>query len=74
MQRVSAYQPMAESMPQMLREEAFHLATGVVPGGAWSRTRPRRGLGVDGDAAEALNKWLPRGLEMFGHEKAATPT
>jgi len=70
MQRVSAYQPMAESMPQMLREEAFHLATGVVP---WRR--------MVEDAAQGevyvsmtvlqkhLNKWLPRGLEMFGDER-----
>jgi 1,2-phenylacetyl-CoA epoxidase catalytic subunit len=35
MQRVSAYKPMAESMPQMLREEAFHLAAGVVPLRRW---------------------------------------
>src|SRR5436309_14865506 len=35
MQKVSAYQPMAESMPQMLREEAFHLAAGVVPMRRW---------------------------------------
>ena len=35
MQKVSAYSPMAESMPQMLREEAFHLATGVVPLRRW---------------------------------------
>jgi len=35
MQKVSAYAPMAESMPQMLREEAFHLATGVVPLRRW---------------------------------------
>ena len=35
MQKVSAYKPMAESMPQMLREEAFHLAAGVVPLRRW---------------------------------------
>ena len=35
MQKISAYQPMAESMPQMLREEAFHLAAGVVPMRRW---------------------------------------
>src|SRR5258708_35205717 len=39
MQKQSAYQPMAESMPQMLREEAFHLAAGVVPMRRWA---PRR--------------------------------
>ena len=31
MQKVCAYKPMADSMPPMLREEAFHLAAGVIP-------------------------------------------
>ncbi|HXT49422.1 MAG TPA: Phenylacetic acid catabolic protein, partial [Thermoanaerobaculia bacterium] len=70
MQRVSAYQPMAESMPQMLREEAFHLATGVVP---WRRMVEDAARGEVWTSMETLqrhlNKWLPRGLEMFGHEK-----
>jgi 1,2-phenylacetyl-CoA epoxidase catalytic subunit len=70
MQRVSAYQPMAESMPQMLREEAFHLATGVVP---WRRMVEEAARGEVWASMETLqrhlNKWLPRGLEMFGHEK-----
>src|SRR5262249_29699566 len=29
--RVCGYKPMADSMPPMLREEAFHLAAGVIP-------------------------------------------
>jgi 1,2-phenylacetyl-CoA epoxidase catalytic subunit len=70
MQRISAYQPMAESMPQMLREEAFHLATGVVP---WRRMVEEAARGEVWTSMETLqrhlNKWLPRGLEMFGHEK-----
>src|SRR5258708_22887322 len=45
MQKQSAYQPMAESMPQMLREEAFHLAAGVVPMRRRA-TRPSRHRGV----------------------------
>jgi 1,2-phenylacetyl-CoA epoxidase catalytic subunit len=70
MQKVSAYQPMAESMPQMLREEAFHLASGVVPMRRWA-TSAATGKGfVSMDMLQrAINKWLPRGLEMFGDER-----
>ena len=70
MQRQSAYQPMAESMPQMLREEAFHLAAGVVPMRRWV-TAAARGEGfVSVDMLQrAINKWMPRGLEMFGDER-----
>ncbi len=70
MQKMSAYQPMAESMPQMLREEAFHLAAGVVPMRRWV-TSAARGEGyVSVEMLQrALNKWLPRGLEMFGDER-----
>lgn len=70
MQKVSAYQPMAESMPQMLREEAFHLATGVVPMRRWMEGAARGEVYVTVPALQkALNKWLPRGLEMFGDER-----
>ncbi|HEV8630004.1 MAG TPA: Phenylacetic acid catabolic protein [Thermoanaerobaculia bacterium] len=70
MQRVSAYQPMAESMPQMLREEAFHLATGVVPWRRMVEDAARGEVWVSMAVLQKhLNKWLPRGLEMFGHEK-----
>jgi len=70
MQKVSSYAPMAESMPQMLREEAFHLATGVVPLRRWvvkaAAGSPLITLEV---IQKHLNKWLPRGLEMFGDER-----
>ena len=70
MQRVSAYSPMAESMPQMLREEAFHLATGVVPMRRWVEQAARGEQFVTMAALQkAFNKWLPRGLEMFGDER-----
>jgi len=70
MQKISAYQPMAESMPQMLREEAFHLASGVVPMRRWMM-QAAKGEGLISMAMlqRALNKWLPRGLEMFGDER-----
>ncbi len=70
MQRVSAYKPMAESMPQMLREEAFHLAAGVVPMRRWMQRAARGEVYVTVDSLQrTLNKWLPRGLEMFGDER-----
>ncbi len=70
MQRVSAYKPMAESMPKMLREEAFHLATGVVPMRRWMVSAAQGDVYVTtGMLQKVLNKWLPRGLEMFGDER-----
>lgn len=70
MQRISAYKPMAESMPQMLREEAFHLATGVVPMRRWVTKAAEGEVFVTMDVLQkAINKWLPRGLEMFGDER-----
>jgi 1,2-phenylacetyl-CoA epoxidase catalytic subunit len=70
MQKVSAYQPMAESMPKMLREEAFHLAAGVVPMRRWATAAAKGDVYVTMDTLRrAVNKWLPRGLEMFGDER-----
>jgi 1,2-phenylacetyl-CoA epoxidase catalytic subunit len=70
MQKISAYQPMAESMPQMLREEAFHLAAGVVPMRRWATAAAGGDVYVTmDDLQKAINKWLPRGLEMFGDER-----
>ncbi len=70
MQRISAYKPMAESMPQMLREEAFHLAAGVVPLRRGMEKAARDSIYVTtADVQKAINKWLPRGLEMFGDER-----
>jgi len=70
MQKVCAYRPFAQSMPPMLREEAFHLAAGVVPMRRWMESAAKgdpfvtvRGL------QHSINKWLPRGLEMFGDER-----
>ena len=70
MQKISAYQPMAESMPQMLREEAFHLATGVVPMRRWATRAAEGEIYITMEMMQkAINKWLPRGLEMFGDER-----
>jgi len=74
MQRISSYQPMAQSMPPMLTEEAFHLAAGVVPLRRWVQKAAR-----DGDASitmsmiqRTVNKWFPRALDMFGDERGGS--
>ncbi|MEY4374360.1 MAG: hypothetical protein RL760_526 [Candidatus Eisenbacteria bacterium] len=70
MQKVCAYKPMADSMPPMLREEAFHLAAGVIP----LRRFAERAASGDPLAnlelvQQSVNKWFARGLEMFGDER-----
>ncbi|MCE9627811.1 MAG: phenylacetate-CoA oxygenase subunit PaaI [Candidatus Eisenbacteria bacterium] len=70
MQKVCAYKPMADSMPPMLREEAFHLAAGVIP----LRRFAERAAKGDPLAnlelvQQSINKWFARGLEMFGDER-----
>ncbi|MHC4956671.1 MAG: Phenylacetic acid catabolic protein [Planctomycetota bacterium] len=70
MQKVSSYKPMSESMPPMLREEAFHLATGVTPLRRWAEDAARdEGMISMKMIQEALYKWIPRGLDMFGDER-----
>jgi len=70
MQRISAYKPFAESMPPMLREEAFHLAAGIVPLRRWMEQAAQGSYYItSADIQQVVNKWLPRGLEMFGDER-----
>ncbi|MFN8588513.1 MAG: Phenylacetic acid catabolic protein [Candidatus Eisenbacteria bacterium] len=70
MQKVCAYKPMADSMPPMLREEAFHLAAGVIPMRRWAQKAAKGDVFVTMKMMQhALNKWIPRGLEMFGDER-----
>ena len=70
MQRVCAYKPMADSMPPMLREEAFHLAAGVIPMRRWALRAAQGDPFVSMTAVQhAINKWYPRALEMFGDER-----
>jgi 1,2-phenylacetyl-CoA epoxidase catalytic subunit len=70
MQKVCAYKPMADSMPAMLREEAFHLAAGVIPLRKWAQ-RAAKGdpLVTMRVIQKSINKWFPRALEMFGDER-----
>ena len=70
MQKISAYKPYASSMPPMLREEAFHLAAGVIPLRRWVEHAARGDGYIDIPAIQkAINKWFGRGLEMFGDER-----
>ena len=70
MQKVCAYKPMADSMPQMLREEAFHLAAGVIPMRRYAqRAASGDPLATMTTLQHAVNKWFPRALEMFGDER-----
>ena len=70
MQKVCAYKPMADSMPPMLREEAFHLAAGVIPMRRWAQRAAQGDPFITMTAIQhAINKWCPRGLEMFGDER-----
>jgi 1,2-phenylacetyl-CoA epoxidase catalytic subunit len=70
MQRVCAYKPMADSMPPMLREEAFHLAAGVIPMRRWAQRAAQGDPFITMAAVQhAINKWFPRALEMFGDER-----
>ncbi|HYK98034.1 MAG TPA: Phenylacetic acid catabolic protein [Candidatus Acidoferrales bacterium] len=70
-QKVNAYAPMAASMPPMLREEAFHLAAGVIPLRRWMEAAAReRNAAMDVPMVQKMiAKWFPRGLEMFGDER-----
>jgi 1,2-phenylacetyl-CoA epoxidase catalytic subunit len=70
MQKVCAYKPMADSMPAMLREEAFHLAAGVIPMRRWAQRAAQGDPFITMTGIQhAINKWFPRGLEMFGDER-----
>jgi len=71
MQKVNAYAPMAASMPPMLREEAFHLAAGVIPMRRWmeAAARDRNATTDVPQIQKMLCKWYGRGLEMFGDER-----
>jgi 1,2-phenylacetyl-CoA epoxidase catalytic subunit len=70
MQKVCAYKPMADSMPPMLREEAFHLAAGVIPLRKYAQ-RAAQGdpLVTMSTIQKSMSKWYPRALEMFGDER-----
>jgi 1,2-phenylacetyl-CoA epoxidase catalytic subunit len=70
MQSVFSYAPMARSMGPMLQEEGFHLGHGRKSvRQILLMAADQKGDFSIQDVQEHLNKWLPRGLEMFGNEK-----
>jgi 1,2-phenylacetyl-CoA epoxidase catalytic subunit len=70
MQKASAYRPYAASMPPMLKEEAFHLAAGVVPLRRWVEAAAKGDALLSMDAIQkSCTKWFCRGLEMFGDDR-----
>src|SRR5438309_1720863 len=67
---LTAIKAQASSMPPMLREEAFHLAAGVIPLRRWVEAAARGdGYITMSDIQRATHKWFGRGLEMFGDER-----
>lgn len=70
MQTVFAYAPMARSMGPMLSEEAFHLASGVNPLRNWAKAYSNGSGNIPiSNIQKHINKWVSRGLEMFGDER-----
>ncbi len=69
MQKVFSYAPMARSMPPMLSEEGFHIASGrrFFKEVALRAARGEYPGGLD-QVQRVFNQWYPRGLEMFGSE------
>jgi 1,2-phenylacetyl-CoA epoxidase catalytic subunit len=66
-----SYGPLARAMPLMLSEEQLHLNFGL--------NVLRRMVKLEGkysgskvEAQEAVNKWYPRALDMFGHSNSET--
>jgi hypothetical protein len=70
MQLTFSYAPMASSMGPMLYEEAFHMASGVNPMRQWAADAVRGTGNVSTENLQRhINKWVPRGMEMFGDER-----
>jgi 1,2-phenylacetyl-CoA epoxidase catalytic subunit len=69
MQKVFSYKPMAASMAPMLQEESFHMASGVNPlRKVAAMAADEKGNFSIQEIQKHFNKWLARGLEMFGAE------
>ena len=70
MQQTFSYAPMAHSMGPMLYEEAFHVSSGVNPMRQWAADAVRGTGNVSTELIQQhINKWVPRGMEMFGDER-----
>jgi 1,2-phenylacetyl-CoA epoxidase catalytic subunit len=66
-----SYGPLARAMPLMLSEEQLHLNFGYNVLRRMSREGAKY-YGSKEEAQEAVEKWFPRALDMFGHSHSET--
>jgi 1,2-phenylacetyl-CoA epoxidase catalytic subunit len=66
-----SYGPLARAMPLMLSEEQLHLNFGASVLRRMFQDGPKY-AGTPEEAQEAVNKWYPRALDMFGHSNSET--
>jgi 1,2-phenylacetyl-CoA epoxidase catalytic subunit len=66
-----SYGPLARAMPLMLSEEQLHLNFGLNVLRRMVREEGRY-AGSKEEALEAVQKWFPRALDMFGHSHSET--
>jgi 1,2-phenylacetyl-CoA epoxidase catalytic subunit len=66
-----SYGPLARAMPLMLSEEQLHLNFGLNVLRRIVRDGPKYS-GSKAEAQEAVQKWYPRALDMFGHSNSET--
>jgi 1,2-phenylacetyl-CoA epoxidase catalytic subunit len=60
-----SYGPLARAIPMMLAEEQLHIGFGA--NGLKRIANDDNYYGDKAEAQEAVNKWFPRALDMFGH-------
>ena len=66
-----SFGPLARAMPLMLSEEQLHLNFGLSVLRRMTKDGPAY-YGNKAEAQEAINKWYPRALDMFGHSNSET--
>lgn len=66
-----SYGPLARAMPLMLSEEQLHLNFGASVLRRMVQDGPKY-YGSSEEAQEAVRKWYPRALDMFGHSNSDT--
>ncbi|MGI0132730.1 MAG: Phenylacetic acid catabolic protein [Thermoplasmata archaeon] len=66
-----SYGPLARAMPLMLSEEQLHLNFGFSVLKRIARDGAKY-YGSKEEAQEAVNRWYPRALDMFGHSHSET--
>jgi 1,2-phenylacetyl-CoA epoxidase catalytic subunit len=66
-----SYGPLARAMPLMLSEEQLHLNFGLNVLRRMAREEGKY-YGTKAEAQEAVRKWYPRALDMFGHSHSET--